>query len=264
MAVDRKPEPPGSAEDWDVWVDACIQTNSRQYLPTDIGLRWPEGEPWPGNQGVTWIPLAEDHPFQGHSFCWRCIAEAEGWSLPDVVPHAREIGTVCWESSTLDGVQQELSDRDEAAEDSEPDFCETRLVAITDPSRQAVDTGTFFYVPSATTAHLGPIQVTPEEASAIIGHGIRGVSIDEPEPLSPERWRSEALAAFDRIGQEIAADVRKAMAGYECPGASWNCQPFEEPAVPDESERPAPQVAPPVPQDAPDDEDRQPETDAGS
>lgn len=282
--MDRKPEPPGSAEEWDVWVDACIQTNSRHYLPTDIGFKWPEGEPWPSNRGVSWIPLAEDHPFKGCSFCWRCIAEAEGWPLPDVIPHDREIGTVCWEPSPLDRVEQELSGRDEAAEDAESDGTEGRPIAAVDPARtQAVDTGTFFYVPKDTTVGLAA-EVTPGQIAAVSGQYpgrvwlvdeasaiLRGVSIDKPQPIPPERWESfalgicpgslwesppfranwqfEAAAEFETLGEILRRALRAEV--------EWAGQP----AVPDEPKRPAPASPAPVPQDAPDDEDRQPETD---
>jgi hypothetical protein len=73
-------EPPRTAEDWEVWADACIQTNSRHLLPqgkpsvswlawrTDIDERW-EG---------FWSPTAEAHPFRDWYFCWLCLAEAQG------------------------------------------------------------------------------------------------------------------------------------------------------------------------------------------
>ena len=78
--------PPHSREEWEVWTDACIQTNRRHLIPEDIGIRvWPEGI----TQGPSWFTLAEDHPFKGAEFCWRCIAEAQGFPAFEVIPHRR-------------------------------------------------------------------------------------------------------------------------------------------------------------------------------
>lgn len=140
MAVHRKPEPPRTLEDWRVWEDACIQTNRRDWLPGDsIRITLPEGwrDDWPG---IRWTPLAEDHPFKGCDFCWRCLAEASGFAAGSA-PHARDWGAVCFEASG--DPDAEDGDPDSVTFDVEVTPDEIRRIApeglpICDPSRPAL------------------------------------------------------------------------------------------------------------------------------
>ena len=110
VAVHRKPEPPRTVEEWRVWEDACIQTNRRDLLPGDsIRINWPEGyEP---EVGPGWIPLAEDHPFKGRDFCWRCLAEASGFPTGDA-PHRRV--DICFEADGDPDAEDDQQDASEA------------------------------------------------------------------------------------------------------------------------------------------------------
>ena len=107
VAVHREPEPPRTLEDWRIWEDACIQTNRRDWLPSPETLRI--GFPYRGDwvESPTWVPAAEDHPFKGRAFCWRCVAEAQGFPTGNA-PHKRD--AICFEASG-----------DPDAEDGQPD-----------------------------------------------------------------------------------------------------------------------------------------------
>lgn len=161
MAIHGQSEPPRTLEEWIAWADSCVETD---WLP--------RSSEWKGRfqSGGAWVPSAENHPFKGCAFCWRCLADAS-YFPPSDAPHARD--AICFEA-----------DGDPDAEDPDEDDCETveivtfagdvvREVKICDPSRPALagseefrrwwhvgasivgqdfaDTGTFFYDPPTRT-----------------------------------------------------------------------------------------------------------------
>lgn len=223
MAVDGKPEPPKSVAEWEAWADACIQTNCRDWLPDGRPTAaWPRWQPIEGLETqweAFWAPTAENHPFKGALFCWRCVAEAQG--IP--ASQFNHLGTddpedVCWGGSQAEG--------DPSAEDPEPDpgqggqgFAAGGVVPATEawitkldpkgnpkgnpiPSTrqrlfgpgpsledlayqgrsQAVDTGTIFYVPANRTVELHAEGLSPEALRAYWGAAT-------PEDLA--RWKSQ-------------------------------------------------------------------------
>jgi hypothetical protein len=138
--------PPHNREEWQVWADACIQTNRRDQFPQVFRINnWPEGL----REGISWLPLAEDHPFKGSEFCWRCIAEAQAVAGCEVVPHRRGEHVICWgpeQPLPFDGVKQEQAGGDAAAEDAEPDPRATEPpTGWSDRPTDFTDTGTIFY-----------------------------------------------------------------------------------------------------------------------
>jgi hypothetical protein len=187
MADDRKPEPPCTLEAWLRFVIHCETDGKPEWLPSDENLQisWPEFD-WTGDPGPSWFSTAPDHPFQGRSFCWRCLAEAQGFTA-GAVPHCTTDYVTCWgpaESSSGDGDQDseqavgtvtstyelpdgsigatvtvtEVGQADEidywSNETDNADFVSPPVPGLqhTDgtPVRirpQAVDTGTFFYTP---------------------------------------------------------------------------------------------------------------------
>lgn len=157
LAVHRKPEPPRTLEEWEVWYDACVQSNNRQWLPLSWSVRWAEdGGIW----GASWLPSAEDHPFTGRWFCWRCIAEATNRGTPGAYTHDDASDAICWAVGTA-AEAQPSSDGDadacEGVEGVPADFRDTWPPSWTDheaadeqqvqaPSPVA-DTGNLFWPP---------------------------------------------------------------------------------------------------------------------
>ena len=110
VAVDRQSEPPRTLAQWRQFEAWCRYLGDERWLPGDsIRIDWPEGERI--EVGPGWIPVAEDHPFKGCHFCWRCLAEAQEFPTGNA-PHKRD--AICWEASG-----------DPDAEDGQPDACET-------------------------------------------------------------------------------------------------------------------------------------------
>lgn len=124
VAVHRQSEPPRTLEEWQRWAGQA----KRVWLPDpeDFWIRWPESEPWKGGQGIGWIPVAEDHPFKGREFCWRCLAEAQGFA-PGVVPHRNQSGAICFEAVG-----------DPGTEDPDEDGVQPPEVGFADPARPAL------------------------------------------------------------------------------------------------------------------------------
>jgi hypothetical protein len=131
--------PPHSAEEWEVWVRQAKRYRA-DWLPEDIGIRdWPEGI----TQGPGWFTLAEDHPFTGAEFCWRCIAEAQGFPAFEVIPHRRTEHVICWGPS----------EGNEAPEDPEPNAgpaepptgWSDRIIEASRFRPEVTDTGNLFW-----------------------------------------------------------------------------------------------------------------------
>ena len=165
MAVHRESVPPRTLEDWRIWEDACIQTNNRQWLPGDsIRIDWPEG--FVPDVAPGWIPLAEDHPFKGRIFCWRCLAEAAGFPASDA-PHKRD--AVCWGPA----------DGDADAEDADPD------------TGEALPFWADFDIPDADEAvrRIREFFADPEAVRdyARNAYVIAEVADEQPEPSPPIR-----------------------------------------------------------------------------
>lgn len=192
MAADWKPEPPRSAEEWEIWADACIQNGHGDILPQEPNGR--VAEPSRPVDGVEtryegfWYASAHSHPFEGTYFCWRCVANAQGNPAGSFDHWAEDQDVICWGSPAP------------SAEDPEPNTGQARIGVSIDgqpPVRaealyvtpldaegrptgerrqifppvaeEGVDTGTFFYTPP--TRHpwrpvgalaLGPIESPPE------------------------------------------------------------------------------------------------------
>lgn len=213
MAVDRKPEPPRTAAAWIGW-----EVQARR-----LG-KWEEWAQVPAFQfdgqasQIEWIPGAEDHPFKGQSWCWRCVAEAQGLSA-SAGQHAVFEGTICWGGH----------EATPHAEDAEPDTREAgarvtvdeqgihaaeawitkldpegqpipgsreRLFPPAEDVRQAVDTGTIFYTPPSRHPWrpFGEVRI----------NGTATGRIDSPEP--PEADQPERPALPDQ--EPVQADHR--------------------------------------------------------
>lgn len=222
-----RPNPPRTRIDWEVWVDACIRTNRQNWVPGDeISINWPEGffpEVGPG-----WIPLAENHPFKGTEWCWRCIAEAQGIPV-GAAPHRTQAWVICWrpeEPQPPGRIEPEQASRDPSAEDGKQDQGPARDESSTDwfqAGRDYVrppdltDTGQGFWPP--VTVHEEPWAIGPD--------GRYQAPVPSPEPWSGfPSWTDDAPAA-----EPVPADVAE-RAPLDC--------------------------AQPVPADEADDADRQP------
>lgn len=186
MAVHRESVPPRSLAEWQRWEDTAIVSGNRRWLPGDeIRIKWPEGfviEVAPG-----WIPLAEDHPFKGRVFCWRCLAEASGFATGDA-PHKRD--AVCWGPPS----------GDTDAEDPDPDTGEAfRLATIDQTSVGPVHEPPWVIGPDGRHqyAETAAADEQPEPSPADRDEALRrcaaGLGLPEdivspPEP-GTERWR---------------------------------------------------------------------------
>lgn len=261
--------PPHSAEEWSIWQDACIQTNRRHFLPQDFHIRrWPDGFP----SGPGWLPLAEDHPFKGSEFCWRCVAEASGLAGCEVVPHRRAEHVICW------GPAEGNPD----PEDTEPD--PGPAVEVTTSGQRVIEAASVRV--QKLDASGRPVGEPEDLGSASVAFGIA----EEPEaadtgnlfwpppgwsvsvPLPPEAFRR--LHGYPPepvrhpvheppwyIGEDgrhrYAEDFRDSWP------PSWaDDAPALEPVPPYVPEREAQHGAEPVEADPAEDEDRQPGTDA--
>ncbi len=142
--------PPQSIEEWRVWEDACIQAGHREYIPENIGFTaWPDGV----TQGPSWLILAQDHPFAGYEICWRCIAEAQKYPLPEGFPHRRSEYVTCWAPPEGDADTEDLQPDSGPAEDSAPaDGGNVEESPFHRP--QATDTGNLFWPPPGWSSRL--------------------------------------------------------------------------------------------------------------
>lgn len=108
-------KPPQNLQEWQQYQEDCWRAKRPDWIPKAPELTWPEGYLWQSYKGITFIILGpEDHPLQGRSICWRCLAEAQGIA-PGPVPHAQDVGDTCWSTPTPDRVEQL-----EAPEDRNP------------------------------------------------------------------------------------------------------------------------------------------------
>lgn len=207
MALDRKPDPPRTIEEWRVWEDACIQTLNRQWLPQGEPSAW-----WPfdakGSSEGFWYPTAKGHPFAGTYFCWRCIAEAQGFP-PRVTGHvaADDAEILCFQAT-----------RNETPVDSEPDTREAEGGATP-------DVGVLSAALSDSPLQWQTLDVTEVRP---VFHALEGSPFPWPKPGTPCR------IAFQGVTLEAT------FGGYVTPDVSEGSFAEVEPAAPDESER-APQ-----------------------
>jgi hypothetical protein len=134
VAVHRKPEPPRTLSQWREFEAWCWYLGDERWLPAAEDFRI---SPPVEAGGLGWIPLAEDHPFKGCEFCWRCLAEASGYA-PGLVPHRSGAHGICFQA---DGTPD--------TEDPDEDGCETVTIStgaghvvaevrVCDPSRPAL------------------------------------------------------------------------------------------------------------------------------
>lgn len=163
-----KQEPPRTLADWQEWQRRCREKGK-------FG-QW-AAAPWVGGVAegtpVQWVITAEDHPFKGQAFCWRCVAEAQGLAgTSKRAAHYRDPEVICWEAVG-----------DPATEDRDPDTSEARIVPTVDEQGnvtawfevegepykprgvsirepQAVDTGTIFWSPPP----VGPLEAERRRA----------------------------------------------------------------------------------------------------
>lgn len=250
--------PPHSAEEWRVWQDACIQTLRRDLLPEDIHIRsWPDGV----TQGASWLPFAEDHPFKGYEFCWRCVAEASGFPSGEVVPHRRARHVLCWAPPEGNADPEDTQPDPGPAEDSAPaDGGNVEESPFHRP--QATDTGNLFWPPPGWSSRLEtwrqqyqgefpeaqrPVHEPPwritEDGRHAYAEGLR------PHPLAP--WWNLA-----EDGRVLAKDFRD-----EWPPSWTDDAPAAEPVQADLTQREAQHDAQPVQAHPAEDEDRQPAAD---
>lgn len=195
MAVDGKPEPPRTAAAWIGWEVQARRLGKWEEWAQVPAVRF-DGQ---ANR-IEWVPGAEDHPFKGQAFCWRCVAEAQG--LPaGAGQHAVFEDTICW------GGHEAAPD----AEDPEPDASEAgprvtvdgqgihateAWITKLDPEGQpilgsrerlfppAFDTGTIFYTPSRPPS---PLDIPPPVSFPAVEAPWWGEPPEPPEADQPER-----------------------------------------------------------------------------
>lgn len=136
-------EVPRSEAEWHAFC-ALAEDDGRYYWYEGSGIevRWPLDPPF--TDGPTWVPSAEDHPFKGTHFCWRCVAEARGNPSPQV-PHCREGAGICWwqEAGGQPPAQDAVPDTRPTGDPDSSDWTEAGRQYVA----EAVDTGTIWYEP---------------------------------------------------------------------------------------------------------------------
>lgn len=239
MAVDWKPEPPRTLAAWLDWQLWCQRQGKFERWAEVVALSWDGGwqEEWHPGPSFSW--RGDDHPFQGCTFCWRCLASAQDLPTSNV-PHCRETGTICWNGEPGAGIEQQQAD-DAPAEDRDTDSGEAKKVISVDvaylgstvissdglhiarydaegnPLPEAVDTGTLFYIP-------------PSKYAAI------------REELTDFRWHPP----YGEPTEESREAVRRLAKDLGLPSEFTEWPTDLQSPVPDESERPAPAAAEPA------------------
>lgn len=243
--------PPHFAEEWSIWQDACIQANRRDLLPQDLRVRrWPEGFP----SGIGWTPVAQDHPFTGSHFCWRCVAEASGLAGCEVVPHRRARHVICWGPA----------EGDTDAEDGQPDPGPS--VEVTTPGVRTVE-GSSIRVQKLDPSGrpIGPAQ---DLGSAFVHFEAEEPDLADTGTLfvNTTRLRSVSVALSPEAVERIAWVHATLEAQHDFRDSwppSWTDDaPAAEPIPALEPQRPALNPAQPVEAHSAEDEDWQPGTDA--
>lgn len=237
MAVDRKPEPPRTLAEWQTWAAKAKQYRA-DWLPKRTDAFWPR------TGGSCWSPVAEDHPFKGERFCWRCITKASGWKTRSFA-HTKHPGAICWKPPTADRIEPEQAARDDPTEDGEQDSGQAREVRISDPSRPAL--------------------ASREEVAAWWDAGRRIVSEDRPLGLTDTGqgfWPPIGTPAADFRDSWPPSwtdfDPTRYPAGWCAPS---NYAPAAEPVQADQPERTPFHDAQSVEAHPAEDADRQPGTD---
>lgn len=267
--------PPHSAEEWSIWQDACIQTNRRHFLPQDIHIRsWPEGFP----EGPSWLPLAEDHPFKGTEWCWRCVAEAQGVPDAEAVPHRRAKHVICWGPAEGNEATEHAEQDPGSSSESLPAGVRTvegasvratkldasgrpvgaaeafgsGLVRFEAEESDFADTGTLFWPPPGRTR---PHAVPVHEPPWIIGPDGRHRYAEPPSPdaVRAVRRMAEGLGLPEEIS---SPDFRDSWPPSWTDDAS-----AAEPVPADLAERAAQHDPQPLEAHPAEDEDRQPAAD---
>ena len=233
---------PESKYEWQLWQAAVRDTfpeKVAEWLPGNIRINWPEDlRP---SVGPGWIPLAEDHPFKGHHFCWRCVAEAQGFPTGGA-PHKRD--AICWGAPEAVGIPEPL-EAGPSAEDSQPK--QTARVRV------ELDSGQVIHAERAWFQRLDKEGRPVGERQALHTPPFTGLEPPEPWDGFPS-WRDiEATAPIHEPPWYITEDGRYAYA-----------TPTDEPAASREPVRKALDQAEPVQAHEAEDADRQPGSDEAS
>lgn len=153
MAVDRKPEPPRSAAAWREWSERCRKQGDWGKARIPPLSEYPD---WFVPE--RWTFTAEDHPFEGAQFCWRCVAEAQGHEVGDT-PHVRRGEAICFQQAEGDPAAEDRDEDPGQARDSiEALYLGSSVISVEadgislarfdaegEPVPSAVDTGTLFW-----------------------------------------------------------------------------------------------------------------------
>lgn len=146
-----RPAPPRSLADWHRFQEECWRRERPDWCEIPK-ITIPET--WRSADGIEWIPFAH-HPLTGNTWCWRCLAEAQGAPVGPL-PHHRKDGTICWGQAERDpGTEDRKQDGRAPGDESTSDWTEAgrRYVA------EGIDTGTFFYDPPPPPASAPRRQV---------------------------------------------------------------------------------------------------------
>lgn len=205
MAVHGQPEPPRTLAAWHRFQEECWRQQRYEWAEVVRLDRHPAGF-----TPSRWEFTAEDHPFKGTQFCWRCLAEASGGPIGEA-QHCRRYGVICWGPPTAaNSTEDREQDGGPPGDESTSDWTEAgrRYVA------EGVDTGTFFY-------SSPPEPPPPPRGPVIHGSQVWLTPLDpEGNPTGPRQKFTGSLPATEV--EPADEDVAK-----------WTAQPRETPFSPD-------------------------------
>lgn len=230
MAVHGKPEPPRTLAAWHRFQEECWRQQRYDWLPKPDTL----GIPW-----IVWSALAEDHPFKGSRWCWRCVAEAIG-SPVGASTHISTNGTICWGKTEGDpGTEDRQQDTRPPGDESTSDWTEagrqfvreglTAGGLIEAGRTYGVDTGTIFYTPPPKPPASAGRQV-------VEGRSVRITRLDsQGRPVGPTQDLIADAGSFV-FSEEARCNCGSCPADAESlPGfPQWPPPPVEIPLSPDE------------------------------
>lgn len=190
-----KGEAPRSLAEWAAfhqWATLAGRWSDWKLFPPQL-REYPEGY-----VPERWEPTAEDHPFKGTQWCWRCLTEATGWRPTGEVSHCRPGTGICWYQATISfsAAQNAVQDTRPTGDPNSSDWTAAgrQYVAEAVEGSKAVDTGTIFYDPPAkpiegTRVRITPVDsqgrpVGPTQEGIVQGLNLRtpAVSIEEVTP----------------------------------------------------------------------------------
>lgn len=176
MAPDGRPEPPRTLAAWHRFQEECWRQQRYDWLPKEWEPSDFADQTRDDISEAVWFAAAQDHPFKGSSWCWRCLAEAHGAPCSHI-PHVVREDAICWSpaerrTATEDGQQ----DRRPPGDESTSDWTEAGRQYVA----EGFDTGTGFYVPPPKPTR----QVFGATSVRITKLDAEGNPVGEPQDLS--------------------------------------------------------------------------------